>query len=154
MRALFGQFAANSLTNITCPRALHPTGARCNRGVLRCSADWHGPLTLALKVLTSDFGWLRSLVAAMRRIVLACNDVAQDLVANHSRLSVLQSLEELEVLVLVSCVPRPPVTCDTTMAVCPPPRGLVGFGRTDPRRSWRPFARRSRWRVSPSLAHC
>ena len=153
MRALFGQFAANWLTNITCTRALHPTRARCNRGVLRCTADWPGPLTLALEVLTSYFGWLRSLVAAMQHI-FACNDVVQDLDACLSRLSVLQSLEELEVLVLFSSILRPPVTCGTTMAVCPPPRELVGFGRTDPRRSWRPFARRPRWRVSPSLDHC
>ena len=144
MRALFDQFAANSLTDIKCTRALHPTRARCSRGVLRCSADRPVPLTPALEVMVADFGWLARLRAAMQRTRLACNDVLQDL-CGLSRRSSLQGLEELEVLVLVISILRPPVTCDTTTAVYPPPRELVGFGRTDPRRSWRPFARRPRW---------
>ena len=154
MRALFDQVTANSLTDIKCSRALHLTRARCSRGGLRCSADRPVPLTPALEVMVADFGWLARLRAAMQRTRLACNDVVQDLLGGRAFRSFLQSLEEMEVLVLGPCIPGPPVTCDTTTAVCPAPRELVGFGRTEPRRSWRPFARRSRWRVLPSLAHC
>ena len=137
------QFAANSLTDIKCTGASHPTRARCSRGALRCS-DFAVPLTRALEVLTSGLIWLCRLRTTKQRTRLACNDVLQDL-CGLSRRSSLQGLEELEVLVLVISILRPPVTCDTTTAVCPPPRELVGFGRTDPRRSWRPFARRPRW---------
>ena len=126
MRALFDQVAANSLTDIKCSRALHLTRARCSRGGLRCSADRPVPLTPALEVSVADFVWLARLRAAMQRTRLACNDVLQDL-CGLSRRSSLQGLEELEVLVLVISILRPPVTCDTTTAVYPRASGVRAY---------------------------
>ena len=110
----------------SCTRARHRTRARSSRGVL-CSSGWILPLTKALEVLISDLVWLFRLLATMQHVRRAYKDVVQDLGASRFPLSVLQSPEEMEVLVFDICIPRPPVMCDSTMAVYPPPRELVGF---------------------------
>ena len=117
--------------------------------ILCCSADWVEPYTRAREVLTFCLAWLARLT--MQHVRHTCDDVLQDLHAEFSLRLVLQSPEEMEILVLGPCILRPPVMCGTTMAVHPPPRELVVFGRTVSRRTRRPFALCPRWRVSPSL---